>query len=324
MLAAPLAGMSYVWLAQGPLTYGRVLGGLLLAMTAYQTVIATTNALVTQVGQRDTITGELSALGEAAETTVSMVSALAGGWLASHANLYTAFWIGAAISAAILAQAFWRPAGVFAHKPSRPVRSSRVAGLFRDRGMRNAAIILVLYNFSPGWATPLLYYLTDRLGLSSQAFAACRAGQYGSVLAAAALYGFLCRRYPLKRLLHWALLVNVFSGFLFLLARGPLEAVAVSALVGLLVGFANVALFDLLMRCCPNGVEGSGTALGHSVFAAAGAGADLFGAWLYQGHGFAACLLADAVATALVFPLLRSLPIMTPDSQAEVAVAECV
>ena len=48
--------------------------------------------------------------------------------------------------------------------------------------------------------------------------------------------------------------------------------------------------------------------LGCSVFAVGGTIGDLSGAWLYQSLGFTWCLVADAVATAAIFPLLSRVP----------------
>jgi hypothetical protein len=62
------------------------------------------------------------------------------------------------------------------------------------------------------------------------------------------------------------------------------------------------------MRFCPPGLEGSGTALGHSAFGLAGAFGDVLGATVYAHGGFVVCIILDAVATALILPLLRRLP----------------
>lgn len=96
--------------------------------------------------------------------------------------------------------------------------------------------------------------------------------------------------------------------FLYLLIRGTTAAIAVSVLVGLVSGFSTVAVFDLLMRSCPPGLEGAGTALGYSAFGLAGAFGDVLGATVYAHGSFALCLIIDAVATAAILPMLRRLP----------------
>jgi len=314
-LAAPCAVVCYLWLAAVPLNYSTLLGGILAAMIAYQMLDAATHALVTVVAQRETVTGKLSALTETMETLVSIVSVLAGGWMASRLAPKVVFRLAACLTLPIFLQAFWRPAAVF--PKNLLVNSGQESGSLRallrrlipqGRKLWLVAVILVLYNFSPGWGTPLFYYLTTKLHLSSGSFGVCRAVQYGGVLVATTFYGTACGRLPLSQLLFRTIAINILPGFLYLLIRGTPGAIIVSAVVGLVSGFATVAVFDLLMRCCPQGLEGVGTALGHSAFGVAGAFGDVLGAAVYARGGFALCLVMDAVATALILPLLRQLP----------------
>jgi MFS family permease len=314
-LAAPVAIACYLWLAAVPLSYGTLLTGIVGAMIAYQMLDAATAALVTVVAQREAATGRLSALTETIETVVGILSVLAGGWMVSHLAPRTAFLLAAGLTLPVFGLAFWSPAVVFPEHP--PIELDQASEDFgtllrklrpQARKLRPVAIILLLYNFSPGWGTSLFYYLTSTVHLSSEAFGVCRAVQYGGILIATGFYGAACRRLPLQRLLTLAIAVNILPGFLYLLVRGTPGAIAVSALIGLVSGFATVAVFDLLMRCCPPGLEGSATALGHSAFGLAGALGDMLGAGVYARGGFAVCLAMDAVATALILPMLRRLP----------------
>jgi len=313
MLAAPVAVGCYAWLAAGPVSYGRLLAGMVAAMIAYQMLDVASQALLTRVAQREAMTGRLSALTEAVETAASVICMLAGGWMAARWSPGAPFLVAAAFTMAVFVQAFWRPASCFSADrggnekgTGRNVRP--LAQLLRQRGWWITLTILLLYNFSPGWGTPFLYYLTDKVGLSSEAFGVCKAVQYGSMMVAPAVYGILCGRLPLRRLLWWAVTLNIFPGFLFLLIGGVLQGIAVSAVAGLLNGFASVALFDLLMRSCPKDLEGSSGMAGVSAFGLAGAAGDLLGAWLYPRGGFTLCLTLDAMATALILPLLLRLP----------------
>ncbi len=313
ILAAPVAITCYAWVAAHPLTYGELLGAMLIAMAAYQALDVATAALITRVAQRHSMTGRLSALSESAETIVSVASMLAGGWMTTHCSFRSVFLIATAFTAGIFAMGFWRSTAVLSEEQAeRPQAAEQgwrpFLQVLRHRDLWPAALILLLYNFSPGWGTPFFFYLTERVGLSSQGFAACRAVQYGSVLAAAAVYSLLCRRTSLERLLWWAVVLNAFPGFLFLIIGGAAQAVAVSAAVGLLAGFANIALFDLLMRVCPRDLEGTGTAVGHTTFGLAGVAGDLLGAWLYERGGFALCLALDAAATLLILGVLKRIP----------------
>ncbi|HEY6346587.1 MAG TPA: MFS transporter [Bryobacteraceae bacterium] len=328
ILAAPAAIACYLWLAATPLRYANLLGGIAAAMIAYQMLDAATAALVTTVGQREAATGRLSALTETIETVVAIASVAAGGWMVGHLATRTIFVMAAALTFPVFAQAFWSPAMIFPKRVSGESEQEleNLRELFQklipqSRRLWPVAAVLVLYNFSPGWYTPLLYFLTDKVRLSSAAFGICRAAQHGGTLVATIAYGALCSRLPLRKLLWLAIPINIAPGFLYLAIGGTAGAIAVSAIIGLVAGFATVALFDLLMRCCPSGLEGAGTAVGHSAFGLAGSLGDVIGAAVYSRGGFLWCLVMDAVATALILPLLPKLPatIMSAEDQEPVS-----
>ncbi len=332
-LAAPAAIFCYLWLAATPLTYWGLLGGIAAAMMAYQMLDSAASALVTVVAQRVGAAGRLSALSESIETAVSILSVLAGGWIVAHLEARTIFLVAAGLTVPVFLQAFWNSPVVFPER-SHPRSAEQDFGSLREflktlkphgRKLWPVAVILLLYNFSPGWYTPLFYYLTDKLHLSSEAFGVCRAVQHGGVLLATAIYGSACTRLSLRKLLWLAISINILPGFLYLLIHGTAGAIAVSAGVGLFSGFSTVAVFDLLLRCCPPGLEGSGVAAGHSAFGLAGALGDVLGAALYSHYGLVACLVLDAAATALILPLLRRLPeemISATDGELASAAAE--
>ena len=62
---------------------------------------------------------------------------------------------------------------------------------------------MFLWNFSPGSATPLQLYLTNQLHASDAAFANFNAIFVVSFLPAFFLYGYLCKRVSLEKLLWW-------------------------------------------------------------------------------------------------------------------------
>jgi Na+/melibiose symporter-like transporter len=328
-IAAPLALACYLQLAFAPIGYARLLIGIVAAMAAYQMIYCSWTALLTVVGQREKATGKLSALRETIETVVRISSVLAGGWIAGHWEPKAIFLLAAALTMPVLVQSFWSPKAVFPNNAAAPPERElenlrqffqRIAP--QGRKLWPVAAVLILYNFSPGWYTPLLYYLTDVLHLASDAFGLCRGVQQAGVLAATLIYSRLCGRFPLRNLLWYSISVNVAVGFLYLAIGGFKGALAVSAAIGFVSGFATVAVFDLLMRSCPAGLEGSALAAGHSVFGIAGSLGDLLGATIYSHGGFALCIAIDAAATALILPLLTRLPreiLLSTDQQTPAA-----
>ena len=257
------------------------------------------------------MTGRLSALSEIAEIIPSVASTLIGGWIATHVDVGETFLVAAVIAMVVVLQALWRPRAVFPTGPrlyAPEQHTQAIRRLAKHRALWPAIGALLLWNFSPGWGTPLVFFLTDTLKLSPAEFGAFRAATFASGAVAALLYATICRRFPLRPILWWTVVLNIPAAFLILLTHGAAQAIAVSAIVGLLLGMLNIALFDLLRRSCPANLEGTGIMLGYSLFSIGGTMGDLFGSWLYDRLGLAACLGFDSLATIAMLPVLLRVP----------------
>jgi MFS family permease len=311
LLLVPIASASYCWLAAGAHTWTRLLLGILVATAAFEALAATTEALMTAAAQHHVMTGRLSAVSEVAEMVPSIASFLIGGWMASHVALPATFLVAAALTSLVLVQTLWRPSLVVSHSTlaaSNEKHTQAIRQLLRDRTLLPAVGVLLLWNFSPGFGTPLLYFLSDHVRVSPEVYGTYQAVADASSAVAAFVYAVTCRRFPLGRILKWTLAANLLVGFLLLLAGNGVQAVTIGAIIGLVLGMGNIGLFDLLRRSCPPRLEGTGMMLGYSVFAASGTVSDLLGAWLYEHGGFVPCLVGDAIATAGIFPLLMRVP----------------
>lgn len=116
-------------------------------------------------------------------------------------------------------------------------------------------------------------------------------------------------------------MASLFPGFLYLAVSGPWQAIGVAVLVGLPTAFGHVALFDLLRRACPRGLEGTGITLSLAALALAVGAGELLGAWLYTYGGVGLCLAADALANAAVLPLLPEALVSRRDGENDVAIS---
>ncbi len=311
LLIAGLAAIGcYLWLASGPMNYARMLIAVLMAGSAYQLIHAAVEALMTIAAQRHLMTGRLSALTEFGEAAAGVLAALLGGWLVSHASMSSIFLIAGGCSAVIVLQSFWKPRSIFAvqARPTPRERGNSISVLLRHPALGPTGLIILLWSFSPGYHTPMLYYLTDNVRISSEAYGVCQAMDCIGITAAAVLYAWLCRRLPLRKLLWWSIGLSAFPGVMFLFVQNAFQAVAASFLLSLVIGFMNTSLGDLLMRASPEGLEGSYRMFGVSAFAIGGAVGDVFGAWVFEHGGLAPCLVIEALITLCIFPALRRLP----------------
>jgi MFS family permease len=311
VIGALIAIASYCWLASNPTSLLQLLAGVFVAVFAFELLNATAEGLMTEAAQRHLMTGRLSALSEVVEIIPGVASTLIGGYIAMNFGIRASFLVAAVITIVIMAQSFWRPAAVFPHHVQDEVPEEHLQAIRRVLGNKPlwpAIGALLLWNFSPGWGTPLVFFFSDELKLSPEAFGAFRAAGFASGAVAALAYAFLCRRVELRVILWWSLILNIPTAFLVLATRNPVLIVAVSAAVGLLLGMCNIALFDLLRRSCPKRLEATGIMLGYSLFSIGGTLGDVFGSWLYERQGLAVCLGFDALATIAIIPLLLLVP----------------
>jgi len=306
------AAGTYLWIATSTIDYSKLLSLVFLVVILYVMIFAAAQALMTGVAQSHGMTGRLSVAFSFGYFTPAVLSALAGGWLVAHASVRGTFLIAGAVTLVIALQAFWRleAASDFEHSFGRAEDGfAALRRLLRHRPLWPAAVIYFLWNFSPGWGTPMFYHLTERVRISSELFGTFTALQSLFFLPTTLLYGFLCTRAPLSRLLWWGTIVAILQGPIMFLARGPASTIAVSVLYGLFGGFATAAYIDLIMRSCPKGLEGTAMTVSQtSAFALAGNSGNLLGSWIYSKGGFASAVIITTLATALIVPVLRSIP----------------
>jgi len=182
---------------------------------------------------------------------------------------------------------------------------------FKRRELWIVACFIFLYQFSPGFTTPLFYHMTDDLKFS-QAYI----GELGSISAAggivaALLYRRLLGRLTLKVLLNVSIAFGTAATLSYLLLLNETAAAVLSFWSGVSAMLALVATMTLAADYCPPRAEGFSYAVLMSIINLANAAADNVGSFLYT-YLFHANLTPliwlSAAFTALAFvlvPLLR-------------------
>jgi hypothetical protein len=181
----------------------------------------------------------------------------------------------------------------------------------RHRAIYPAVLIMFLWCFAPGSNTPLQYYLTDELGASDAVYS-----YFNGIFAAAfvptfLLYGFLCKRVALNKLLWWGTIVAVPQMIPLAFIHSANLALVLAVPIGLLGGVATAAYYDLAIRSCPPGLQGTLMMLVDGVYVLAARGGDLLGSGIYSSspaHGFLYCVIATTAVYALILPLILLVP----------------
>jgi|SRR5579872_2299483 len=332
LIFAPATALAFVWMAYSGVSYRGLLIGMLLAMLASRFIAAAYQGLMALVGQEALMSGRLSVLWQVVSSFPYIAGAFASGYISEHLRPKETFVIVAALSCGIGLLGLWKPRSVFSHTYEKPqARGANFVGdirrLVKHRAIYPAVLINFLWNFAPGAVTPLQFYLTNQLHASDAVFSYYYGIFVASFIPTFLLYGFLCKKVALNKLLWWGTIVAVPQMIPLALIHSANLALALAVPIGLLGGVATAAYFDLAMRSCPPGLQGTLMMLVDGVLALSNRAGDVLGSKIYNSspaHGFLYCVIATTVVYALILPLILLVPkelIATADGEPNQTVA---
>ena len=320
LLFGAATAVLYALFAFIPVSYGSLLAGLMLVTVSFLFVASAQNGLTSTLGQQHAMSGQISAAWNIFGAIPGVTALLIGGSLSNLLEQKDAgdagrllFLTGAAVMAATAAYALWRPKAVFDNVKSEDGGTARPADdirrLVRHWPIYPALLIWVLWNFAPGSATPLQYYLQNTLHAADSQW-----GEWNAIFAASfvptfLLFGLLCRTYALRTLLWWGTVVAVPQLVPLLFIHSIEGALIAAAPIGLMGGVATAAYFDLIIRSCPRGLQGTMMMLAGSLSIVVIRAGDVLGTDIYDYYGgFTACVIAVTAAYALILPALFLVP----------------
>lgn len=316
LIFAPVTAAVFIWMALSPLSYASLFIGMLLVMFSFRLIAAAYQGLIALVGQEKLMSGRLSALWNIVSSVPVIAGAFASGYLTENLAPSRTFVLLASLAMLIACLGFWRPRAVFSHAYDQPqARGTDLLGdvkrLLKHRAIYPAVLAMFLFSFSPGSNTPLQFYLTNELHGSDSVYA-----YYTGIFAAAFvpmffLYGYLCRRVSLRKLLWWGTVITVPQMVPLAFIHSANLALAMAVPIGLMGGIATGAYYDLAMRSCPPGLQGTLMMLVDGVYVLSLRGGDILGARIYNSspsHGFLYCVIATTAVYALILPTLLLIP----------------
>ena len=173
LFGAISAGL-YVVFAFTPMTYATLLVAVMLLTTSFLFVASAQNGLTSMIGQQHAMSGQISAVWNIFVSIPTVAALLIGGYLSGLLEDRNAdqaarilFLVGAAIMAAVAVYAAWKPESVFDNVRAEHGAAARpledLKRLARHWPIYPALLIWLLWNFAPGSATPLQYYLQNTL-----------------------------------------------------------------------------------------------------------------------------------------------------------------
>jgi hypothetical protein len=310
----------YVFFAFTPVTYATLLIALILVTASFLFVSSAQNGLTAALGQQHVMSGQISAAWNIVGSLPVVAALFLGGGLSELLESKDAdqaarilFLVGAGIMALVACYGAWRPAVVFdnvrAEQTSRVRPLADLKRLARHWPIYPALLIWLLWNFAPGSATPLQFYLQNTLHASDADW-----GRWNAIFAASFIptflaYGYLCRRFPLRPLLWWGTVVAVPQMVPLLFIHSVTAALVAAVPIGLMGGVSSAAYIDLLIRSCPRALQGTTLMMSNALYYIAARFGDVLGTDLYYRYGgFGVCVIAITVVYALILPTLLLVP----------------
>lgn len=265
------------------------------------------------LGQEHTMTGWLTALWRSFSALPGFFVGPIAGLLADHVQPRLVFLLTAGAAATIFSFSWIRPRAVYEDPAEKgaPLRDSLWSDfrrLFGTPALYPCMALLFLWNFTPGVGTTMFYYLTNTLHGTNTQWGLFNAVFGFFFIPTYLLHGFLSRFVRLRTILWISTLFAVPQILPLMLVHDAQSAILAGIPMGLMGGFATAAYFDLLMRACPAGLQGSMMMLGASIWALSDRLGNLAGGWIYDLGGFRPCALATVGVYACLIPVLFFVP----------------
>jgi hypothetical protein len=320
MLFGFLCAALYAAFAFAPVTALSLAVAVISLTCAFLFVQSGQLGLTAVISRQHVMSGQVSALWNVVSSVPVLVTFALGGYLSNMLEGKQAgdaarllFLIGAGVMAVIGAFAIWRPRSVFdnVHEEHAPVFHpwNDFVRLLKHRPIYPALGIWFLWNFAPGSATPLQFYLQDKLHADDATYSLWNAWFTASFIPTYMLYGWLCRRVKLGKLIFWGTVIGVPQMVPLLFIQTPTQALFTAVPSGLMGGLCTAAYIDLIMRSCPKGLEGTIVMMMTAFYWFVSNLGDLLGTVLYQKYGgFGVCVAAITIVYALILPTLLLVP----------------
>ncbi|HEY2710230.1 MAG TPA: MFS transporter [Caulobacteraceae bacterium] len=320
LCAAIYAYFAFVPLGTGASATTTLMIASILMTMAFLFVQSGQTGLAATVARQHVMSGQMSSVMNGVLSVATLIPFVAGGYLSDQLEgknadqaAKTLFLVGAGVMAFMALFALWRPRVVYDNvhpehdKQFHPLQDAK--RLFSHWPVYPALGIWFLWNFAPGSATPLQFYLQNTLHATDSQWSWWQGLFAAGFIPTYALFGFLCRKMPLRRLLFWGTIVAVPQMLPLIFVNSVPISLVVALAAGLMGGVATAAYLDLLIRSCPKGLEGTILMASNALYYLVSRLGDILGTYLYDKfHGFLVCAVAITVVYALIVPALWLVP----------------
>lgn len=262
------------------------------------------DGIMVEEGRRHGITGKIQSIQWGSLTFATVITGVAGGWIAEHFDYHLSFKLVALVPAMVAGLA------LFYKEPpsSRREASVSMKEVLKNKRLLLSMLFLFLFWFSPSFGVPVLVKMRDDLHFSKFAMGLISTLGSACSILGAVWYWKTSRTLDLKKWLMISVVVSGISTFAYLYLTAA-SVVVYAILFGIFSMAIQLIVMDFSARICPKGQEATTFALITSVlnfgmFLSGMAGGKLYG-WI----GYQGLVIISGVTTFLCLPLIPYLKI---------------
>lgn len=262
------------------------------------------DGIMVEEGQRHGITGKIQSIQWGSLTFATVITGVAGGWIAEHFDYHLSFKLVALVPALVAGLALF-----YKEQPA-PRREASVSmkEVLKNKRLLLSMLFLFLFWFSPSFGVPVSFKMRDELHFSKFAMGLISTLGAAFSILGAVWYWKTSRTLDLKKWLTISVVVSGLSTFAYLYLT-PVSVVAYAIVFGIFSMAIQLIVMDFSARICPKGQEATTFALITSVlnfgtFLSALAGGKLYG-WI----GYQGLVIISGITTFLCLPLIPYLKV---------------
>ena len=316
LIFAALTAATYVAMGTVNLSYLSLVAGMLTANILMLFVSGAHQGLLALIGQENRMSGRLAVVWQ----TVAFIPVVGGAYLAGmfaeNVSPAATFMVLGAASAGLALFALWKPKAVFDQTYDQPAAKAGrlwadVRRLLRSRAIYAPILLPFLFNFSPGFVTPLQFHITNELHAPPSVYADFFSLYYIGFTPMFLLYGWLLSKVSFRVLLWFGLAIGGPNLAVLPFVHSPGVLLAIAAPMGAFAAIGWCAICDLAIRSCPRGLQGTLMLLTAAAAVLGYRFSDVLGARLYDlapAAGFSLGIGISVLSSLLCLPVILLVP----------------
>jgi len=294
-----LASIAYVVLFGLNLVSLIVIGFLMATCTGFNDVANDTQMVLLERNKK--MNGKIQALQWSSLGVAGLLVSLGGAYIASHFPEPLNYKIAYALVGIlplitlIYLTRFYKEKKTTRSLTFQNIKNSLKKAL--DRNFLLGLAFIACLQFSPSFGTALMIRVREGLGVDKMFL-----GYSGTIGTVVGLIGYLlyywkAYKYPLKKLLYFAIIFGAITNLFYLYLPNKWMLIAYNLAFGAFSGISFLAILAFMAKIVPRGAEGLLYALATSINNFAGGLSAPIGGWIYDHFGYSVNVITATVAT---------------------------